>query len=41
MIIALIYRPLNLLRDVDVALALFWSSYLALWPGVLWWGFRI
>ena len=41
MILPTVYPPLLRLRQIDFPLAAFWSAYLALWPGALWWGSRI
>jgi len=37
MILPLLHRPLTKLSQIDLPLALFWSGYLALWPGIFWW----
>jgi hypothetical protein len=41
MIITLLHRPLAKLRQLDFAFALFWSAYLALWPGMIFWWARL
>ena len=41
MLMALLYDPLSALRRLDVPFVLFWSTYLAVWPGILMWWTRI
>jgi hypothetical protein len=41
MIVALLHHPLAALRRMDLPFFLFWSSYLAVWPGILYWWSRI
>jgi hypothetical protein len=41
LVLPLLSLPLARIRHMDVALVAFWSAYLALWPGVLWWWSRI
>ncbi len=41
MILVLLHRPLTALARTDLPLLLFWTSYLAIWPGVLYWWSRL
>ncbi len=41
MVLPLLYRPLSALSRLDLPLVAFWSAYLALWPGVMWWWTRL
>ena len=41
MILPTIYPSIARLRHLNLPLALFWSAYFALWPGVLWWWSRL
>lgn len=37
MVLAIVLRSLAVLRRLDVPFVLFWSAYVAIWPGALWW----